>query len=70
MYGPRGLKAFEVKTAYRFRSEDTRGLRAFLEDYPQAGACLLYCGERRLSDGKVQILPAGEALLELPKILS
>lgn len=70
MYGPKGLKAFEVKPASKFRREDTSGLRAFLKDYPQANAYLIYCGGRWLADGEIRILPAQQALLELPEILS
>ena len=69
MYGPGGIKAFEVKSASRFRREDLAGLRAFLGDYPQAQATLIYGGEQRLTDDKIGIVPARQALLDLPMLL-
>ena len=48
VYGEEGLWAFEVKNAATVRERDLRGLRAFLEDYPEAEARLLYRGDERL----------------------
>ena len=48
VYGEKGLWAFEVKNAATVRERDLRGLRAFLEDYPEAEARLLYRGDERL----------------------
>lgn len=48
VYGEEGLWAFEVQNSAAVRSRDLRGLRAFLEDYPEAQARLLYRGEERL----------------------
>ena len=39
--------AIEVKNTARIRPEDLRGLKAFIADYPQAQAALLYRGVRR-----------------------
>lgn len=44
VYGEDGLWAFEVKNGATVRERDLRGLRAFLEDYPEAEARLLYRG--------------------------
>lgn len=48
VYGEEGLWAFEVQNSAAVRVRDLRGLRAFLEDYPEAQARLLYRGEERL----------------------
>lgn len=48
VYGEDGLWAFEVKNGMTVRERDLRGLRAFLEDYPEAEARLLYRGDERL----------------------
>ena len=48
MYGDEGLWAVEVQNGAAVRARDLRGLRAFLEDYPEAQARLLYRGEERL----------------------
>ena len=48
VYGEDGLWAFEVQNSVAVRNRDLRGLRAFLEDYPEAEARLLYRGSERL----------------------
>ena len=48
VYGEAGLWAFEVQNSVAVRNRDLRGLRAFLEDYPEAQARLLYRGSERL----------------------
>ncbi|MYB20719.1 MAG: ATP-binding protein [Holophagales bacterium] len=48
VYGDEGLWAVEVQNGAAVRARDLRGLRAFLEDYPEAQARLLYRGEERL----------------------
>jgi len=54
-----------VKNALKVSLQDLRGLHAFLEDYPEAKAILLYRGKERLKIGKVLCVPASEFLLEL-----
>jgi predicted AAA+ superfamily ATPase len=70
LYGRRGIKAFETKLAARVSSTMTKGLRAFLKDYPRAETYFVYGGERRLKDGDIDIIPMKHALKELPAILS
>ena len=65
VYGERGLQALEVKNALRVHSHDLRGLRAFLEDYPEAQAALLHRGGERLRVDGVWCLPVAEFLREL-----
>lgn len=65
VYGPDGFWAIEVQNSRDVRPQDLRGLRAFLEDYPQCRALLLYRGTERLRIGDVFCLPVEEFLLEL-----
>ena len=62
VYGPDGLWALEVKNARNIRSKDLSGLRAFVKDYPEARAGLLYRGEERLEIDGILCLPCGEFL--------
>ncbi len=69
LYGPKGLKAFEVKRIGRISESMLRGLRVFQKDYPSAKAYFIYGGTRRFYEGNMSILPIQEALLNLPDIL-
>jgi len=62
VYGPGGLWAIEVKRARDVRPRDLRGLRAFMQDYPQARALLLHLGQDHLRVGEVDCVPCGEFL--------
>ena len=57
VYGKDGLWAFEVKNGVTVRERDLRGLRAFLEDYPEAQARLLYRGDERLETRGIRCEP-------------
>ena len=70
LYGEKGLKAFEIKRTGKTQSAMLTGLRAFLKDYPIARAYFIYGGERRMREGKIEIIPIKNALMELPAILS
>ena len=70
LYGEKGIKAFEVKLAAKVRKEDTKGLKAFLADYPMAKAYLIYCGERAMRDDGIEILPIEACLPGLPDLLA
>ena len=70
LYGPRGLLAFEIKRRARVSGIDTRGLRAFLKDYPMSKAYLLYGGRRPMREGPVDCVPMEAAFQQLPEILS
>jgi len=69
LYGERGIRALEVKRASSVRSEDLRGLRAFLDEYPQARALLFYGGERRYHEGGIEVIPLEEGLRSLATYL-
>jgi predicted AAA+ superfamily ATPase len=60
VYGKAGFWAIEVKNTARVRAEDLRGLEAFVSDYPQAEALLLYRGTRHERRGPIWILPVEE----------
>jgi predicted AAA+ superfamily ATPase len=62
VYGPSGIWALEVKSSDRVKSEDLKGLNAFLDDYPQSEGALLYRGTERLKEGRIHCLPIGEFL--------
>jgi len=70
LYGNRGIRAFEVKRTGKVSSSMTKGLKAFLKDYPEAKAYFIYGGERRLREGNIEILPIKDTLKELSSILS
>lgn len=65
IYGQDTFLAIEVKSSRRVSSKDVRPLKAFLEDYPQAHACLLYGGRDRLRLEGIQCLPCGDFLPRL-----
>jgi len=47
-----------------------KGLKAFLQDYPQAKAYFIYGGERRRREGEIEIIPLQSVFRELPAILA
>jgi len=65
LYGRDGFYALEVKNTGRVRSEDLRGLRAFLGDYPGCKAAFLYRGRERLMRNGILCLPVEEFLRDL-----
>jgi len=69
LYGVRGLKVFEVKRKGKITGAELRGLKAFLKDYPDAKAYLIYGGDKQMSDGNIDILPLEYALKNLDIIL-
>ncbi len=65
IYGQDTFLAVEVKSSRRVFYKDVRPLKAFLQDYPQARACLLYGGRDRLLVEGIPCLPCGEFLSRL-----
>lgn len=65
VYGQDTFLAIEVKSSRRVSAKDVRPLKTFLEDYPQAQACLLYGGRNRLLLDGIQCLPCDEFLPRL-----
>jgi len=62
VYGETNFFAIEVKHAERVDSSDVRGLRAFLDDYPEAEAALLYRGQERRRINGIWCLPVEKFL--------
>jgi predicted AAA+ superfamily ATPase len=48
VYGSTGFFAIEVKNSDRVRAADLRGLKSFIDDYPECNPLLLYRGKERL----------------------
>lgn len=63
VYTPDRFEAIEVKNTDRVRPDDLRGLHAFLRDYPEASATLVYRGRERLLVQGIRFVPAAEFLL-------
>jgi predicted AAA+ superfamily ATPase len=70
LYGPKGLLSFEVKRTSRTASSTLGGLKSFMTDYPMARAYFVYTGNRRMAEGKIEIIPISEALKNLTTLLS
>lgn len=52
------------------RGDDLAGLRQFRADYPVAKAFLLHAGSERRHDDGVEIVPLGQALASLDRLLA
>ena len=57
--------AIEVKASRSVHGADVKSLLAFVEDYPQAKACLLYGGKERLKINGIPCLPCDDFLRQL-----
>lgn len=62
VYGEDGIWACEVKSSARAHPMDTANLRAFLKDYPEARAVLVYGGKQALNFNGIHCLPAADFL--------
>jgi len=60
LYGEKTFFAIEVTGANRVREGDVSGLKAFLKEYPQANAFLLYGGDERYYEDKINFIPLKE----------
>lgn len=69
LYGPRGLIAIEIKRAATVHSGDLRALREFKSDYPEASCHLFYGGAQPLFVDGIRVIPIGDALRGLEKLL-
>ncbi len=65
VYGTDTIWALEVKNTARISSADTKGLEAFISDYPMAKAILLYRGKEYLKIKNVLCIPCEDFLLQL-----
>ena len=62
LYGPGVFQAIEVKNGSILHPQDTRALRIFGEDYPEAERTLVYRGSERLKRDGFSIKPCDEFL--------
>ncbi|MBI4054684.1 MAG: ATP-binding protein [Elusimicrobia bacterium] len=69
LYGKDGFIGLEVKRTDKVRDKDLRGLKAFISDYPSAKGYLLYLGSKPMNFGRIQALPAEEALRNLAGLI-
>ena len=65
VYTQQTFIAVEVKNAARVQPSDVAGLRAFMDDYPEATPLLVYRGTERIMFNGVMLVPAEEFLLSL-----
>lgn len=59
-YAGGGFWVLEVENSRRVRRQDPSGLTAFVSDYPECTAALLYRGSERLAIDGIQCLPGQE----------
>lgn len=69
LYGPRGIKAFEVKRTEKISPQMLSGLKLFMGDYPSAKAYFIYGGKRSMREKGIEIIPIEEFLKRLPEFL-
>jgi len=65
LYGASGFYAIEIKNSRSIRPNNLRGLKAFLQDYPESQALFLYRGEETLERDGIRCMPADKFLREL-----
>jgi predicted AAA+ superfamily ATPase len=70
LYGPKGLLSFEIKRTSRITSAMLGSLKSFLADYPMAKAYFVYGGNRRMYEGKIEVVPVLEILKNLKTLLA
>jgi uncharacterized protein len=69
LYGKRGIKAFEIKRRNKVSMGMLSGLKAFLSDYPNAEAFLLYGGNKPLFIDDIKVMPIADALKTIKEII-
>ena len=69
LYGEKGIRAIEIKRTAKITSSHLKGLHAFLKDYPDAKAFMLYGGSRVMWEGNIQIIPVEEFLKNINSYL-
>lgn len=65
IYGPRGFWAIEVKRSGNLGPSDTKGLKAFQEEYPEAQCFFVIPGKRQENYRGFPIIPMEEFLLKI-----
>lgn len=70
LYGPRGIRALEIKRTARPKTTMFKGLKTFSKEYPEAKVYLIYQGKSEMREGEIKVLPAEAALRNLKEILA
>lgn len=65
LYGEHRFCAIEVKNQEQIHPKSLKSLKAFREDYPEAGAMLLYRGTEKLTVDGIPCWPVDDFLLQL-----
>lgn len=65
IYGKSGFKIFEIKNKREINSSDLKGLKSFINDYPQAKGYLIYGGKNKRYFPQIEVWPAEAAFREL-----
>ena len=65
VYGSKSFHAIEVKNSDRIRSKGLNSLRAFIQDYPEAEAPLLYRGKEKMTKDRILCMPCEEFMQTL-----
>lgn len=68
--GPHGLLAMEIKRSTHIQPKDTRALREFKKDYPDARCFIFYGGAAPLYLDDITALPLERALKNLDQLLA
>jgi predicted AAA+ superfamily ATPase len=69
IYGPDIFAAIEVKASRQVMYKETRSLREFKKDYPQAKLYMLYGGEHHYVEDDVNVIPCELFLKQIELIL-
>jgi len=70
VYGEKNFFAIEVKNTKNINLQDTKSLKIFLQEYPEAKAVLLYRGEEKIIRQGILCIPIEQFLLDLKPGLS
>ncbi|MDQ1335255.1 MAG: uncharacterized protein QG552_2205 [Thermodesulfobacteriota bacterium] len=70
LYGEDTFTAIEVTGASRVREGDVAGLKAFLKEYPDAEAFLLYAGDETYYEDRIHFLPLTDFFRDAADIFS
>lgn len=70
LYGPKGLKAIEVKRTAHLKLGDFNSLKAFKNDYPETELFIFYGGSQEEYKNEIRIMPLTKAIKNLPDLLN
>lgn len=70
LYGDKGLYAFEIKRKAHLSSNDFKGLKLFMNDYPMAKPFLLYGGSQSYYENDIRVEPFATFITQLVEVLA